>query len=74
MLESNFLAILLKPTYEKPINNAEDIIEMGFTVLKSPGMDALVEMLKNSPSSITRKIAAENTVIVKVNIILLVSI
>ena len=70
MLEANFLTILLKPTYEKPINNAEDILDMGFAVLKAPGMDANVEMLKYSPSSITRKIAAENTVVAKVNIIL----
>ena len=34
MLESNYLSILLVPTYEKPVDTAEDILERGFSIIK----------------------------------------
>ena len=69
MLEANFLTILLKPTYEKAVNSPEDALDMGFALLRGPGQEANVELLKNSPSSITRKMAA-TTVVSKVSRIL----
>ena len=65
MLESNYLTILLKPNYEKPIDTAEDIIDRGLAILTSPGMESIVEMTKNSPFYITR-ILAERTFVAKV--------
>ena len=65
MLECNYLTILLKPTYEKPVNGAEDILDRGLTVVNYPGSESLVKMLRNSPNKISRELA-ENTIVAKV--------
>ena len=65
ILECNILATLLKPTYEKPIDTAEDIIERGITIIRMPGTESMVEILKKSPFPLTRALA-ENTYIPKV--------
>ena len=36
MLEANYLTMLLKPNYEKPIDSAEDVLERGLTVIYGP--------------------------------------
>ena len=64
MFEANFLTILLKPNYEKPIDTAQDIIDRGLGVIKYPGAESVVEILKNSPSNITRTLA-ERTIVCK---------
>ena len=33
MLEANYLTILLKPSYEKPIDTAEDVVDKNLTVI-----------------------------------------
>ena len=62
MFEANFLTILLKPSYEKPIDTAEDVMNRGLSVIYSPGTQAFVEIMKNSPSNITRTLA-ERTIV-----------
>ena len=65
ILECNILATLLKPTYEKPIDTAEDIIERGITIIDVVGRESMVEMLKKSPFPLTRALA-ESTHVAKV--------
>ena len=65
MLESNYLTILLKPSYEKPADNAEDIVERGFTIVYAPGTESRVEIMKKSPFRNTRAMA-EKTIVAKV--------
>ena len=67
ILECNYLTVLVKPVYEKPIDTAEDIIERGITILSYPGSEALVEKMKKSPFPLTRKLA-ENTHVAKVGL------
>ena len=62
---SVFLGILLKPNYGKPVDTAEDVVDRGLKVIKSPGMESMVKMLKQSPFPITRTLA-ERTYIAKV--------
>ena len=65
MFLSNYLAILIKSTYVKPVDTAEDVLDRGLTVMKGPGSLAIVENLKSSPFYITRKLA-ERTIVAKV--------
>ena len=65
MLEANYLTILLKPSYEKAVDTAEDILDRNLTVIYPPGTESIVEILKNSPSKITRDLA-ESSIVAKV--------
>ena len=65
ILECNYLTVLVKPVYEKPIDTAEDIIERGITILYVPGSESMLETLKKSPFPLTRALA-ENTYVTKV--------
>ena len=65
MFESNYFTMLMKPTYEKPVDSAQDIIERGLKVIYDPGSESLVEMMKNSPSAVNRDLA-KLTVVPKV--------
>ena len=65
MLECNYLTILLKPSYEKGIDNSQDIIDRNVSVIIGPGSESIVEMLKNSPYEIMRTLA-ERTIVSKV--------
>ena len=62
MLEANFLTILLKPVYEKPIDTAEDVLARGLAIIVGEGREAIVELWKNSPSKISRDLAASTIV------------
>ena len=64
-LESNYLGILVKVNYEKPVDTALDVVDRGLGVITTPGGASVVEELKNSPFALTRSIA-ELTVIPKV--------
>ena len=57
MLEANYLTILLKPNYEPFVDTAEDILHRSLTVIVPPGSESILEIDKNSPSSITKEIA-----------------
>ena len=66
MLEANYLSILLKPSYEKAIDTAQDVLDRNLTVIYNPEAESIVEILKNSPSEIVRTLA-ERTIVTKVN-------
>ena len=72
ILECNYLTVLVKPVYEKPIDTAEDIIERGITILTGPGSESIFEDLKKSPFPQTRKLA-ELTHVPKVNIVFILN-
>ena len=40
MFESNYLTMLMKPTYEKPVDTAQDILDRGLTIVWPPGTDS----------------------------------
>ena len=63
--DSSFLDILLKKYYEDPVDTAQDVLDRGLTVIYIPGSESSVEVLKNSPSYVTRTLA-ERTVVSKV--------
>ena len=65
MFECNYLTMLMKPTYEKPVDTVEDIIDRGLTLIYYPDAHAIVEEMKNSVSSVTRELA-ERIIISKV--------
>ena len=65
MLEANFLTILLKPVYEKPINTAQDILDRGFAIIYSPWTESRKESLMNSPHYTSRALA-ESAIVPKV--------
>ena len=67
MLESNYLTMLLKPNYEKPVDTAEDVIERGLRPLRGPNSGSVVEIMKKSPNNITKALA-ERMIIPKVMI------
>ena len=57
MLEANYLTILLKPNYEKPIDTAQDVLDRGLRVIYGPGRESIREMNKNSPYETIRALA-----------------
>ena len=57
MLESNYLSILIKPTYGKPLDTVEDILDRGFQLLLRNGQNATIEQMKISPSPGIRQLA-----------------
>ena len=65
MLEANYLTILLKPNYEKPVDSAHDVLDRGLKIIYEQGTESVQSMLLNSPSNITRKLA-EATVVPEV--------
>ena len=65
ILECNYLTVLVKPVYQKPIDTAEDIIERGITIIDFPGRESMVNMLKKSSFPLIRAMA-EQTYVTKV--------
>ena len=65
MFESLYLTILMKPTYEKPVDTAQDILDRGLKIITSPGSESILEIMRNSPSDATRKLA-KMTIVPKV--------
>ena len=57
ILECNYLSVLVKPNYERFIDTSLDIIDMNLTIIWPPGREAIVDMLRNSPSSLSRELA-----------------
>ena len=64
-LECNFLTILLKPTFEPPVDTPQDILDRGMTIINIPGTESNVENNKISFSKVTRD-HAEVTIVPKV--------
>ena len=68
MLEANYLSILLKPNYEKPIDTAQDVFDRNLKIIFPPYRESSVEFLKNSPFAVNRALA-KMTVVAKVILI-----
>ena len=62
MFESTYFTMLMKPTYEKPVDTAQDIIDRGLSLLIGTGAESLVEKDMKSPFYITRTLAERTTV------------
>ena len=62
MFESTYLTMLMKPTYEKPVDSAEDVIDRGLRVIKITGTESIVKILLNSPFYNIRTLAERTTV------------
>ena len=65
-LTSNYLSVLIKPSYQKPVETSEDVIARNLTIIDSPGRESMVEAYKKSPIPIVREIA-ERTYVAKVS-------
>ena len=66
MFESNYLTMLMKPNYEKPVDSAQDVLDRNLTNISPPGFGSeMIDLIMNSQSEIHRKIA-ERTVVPKV--------
>ena len=66
ILECNYLTVLLKPVYEKPVDTPEDIIDMGLTILYNSGSEGMRNAMLNSDNKLDRDLAAR-TYVSKVN-------
>ena len=55
--ESLILDIILKKYYEDPVDTAQDVIDRNLSVIFLQGTESALEILKNSPSNITRTLA-----------------
>ena len=62
MFESNYFTMLMKPTYEKPVDSAEDVVNRGLGVIATPGAESYVKTLLNSPFYNIRTLAERTTV------------
>ena len=47
-LLSNYLNVLLRPSYERPVDTAADIIERNIIVVKEPGSELWIRFFANS--------------------------
>ena len=69
MFGANYLTILLKPNYEKPVDSPQDVLDRGLTVIWPPGWEYYKEMMMKDTglgSSKTIRDLAKNTEVAKV--------
>ena len=66
MFGANYLNMLVKPSYEKPVDTAQDVVDRGLRVIWGPGFELYKEksMIQNL-SKVTRDLA-EMTYVAKV--------
>ena len=50
ILLCNFLSVLLRPSYEKPVETTKDLIDRDITPILVPGSEYIVQFFKNSPN------------------------
>ena len=67
-LTSNYLAVLIKPSYDRPVETAEDVIARNLTIIDMPGRKSMVEAYKKSSFPIVRELA-ERTHVAKVSLL-----
>ena len=67
MLLSNYLGILVKPNYEKPMDTALDVLDRGMTILWYPYFDWYKEMQFAQNSSKVFRDLAEKVYVSKVS-------
>ena len=53
----NYLEVLLKPSYEKPVEGAAEIIKRGITPVLLPNQRIYVQLFSNSPDPVYQKLA-----------------
>ena len=63
--ESLILDVIMKKYYEDPVDTAQDVIDRNLSVIVPHYAGSLVEILKNSPSNVTRTLA-ERAIVPKV--------
>ena len=56
-LTSNFLTILLKPSFEEPIRTIEDMLERDIGLILWARMEYYVDAMKNSPVELYQKVS-----------------
>ena len=56
-LLSSYLTVLLKPSYEEPVETAEDLIKRDITPFSWPGSDYYIEMFAEYPDPFYKQIA-----------------
>ena len=57
-LECNYLTILVKPNYEKPVDTARHVLDRGYTIIWMPGYEYYKEMaMKQNESAVFRDLA-----------------
>ena len=57
MFESMYFTMLMTPTYEKPIDTPQDILDRGLSIIYPYGYESVIEGLRNSPSEQNRALA-----------------
>ena len=58
MLLSNYLSVLMKPTFEKKINTVDDVLESGLKVFYgNGGGQGFVDLLRESPNEKYQRLA-----------------
>ena len=67
MLESNYLGMLVKPNYEKPVDSAEDVVDRGMTILWGPYYEYYKIMQFEQNDSMILKELAELVYVSKVS-------
>ena len=56
-LTSNFLTILLKPSFEEPINSIEDMLARGMGLILWARNEYYIDAMKNSPVELYQKVS-----------------
>ena len=51
ILLCNFLSVLLRPSYEKPVDTTRDLLDRKITPFLVPGSEFMVQFFENSPDS-----------------------
>ena len=71
MLECNFLTILIKPNYEKPVDTAADVLsDASLTIIWFPDYEYYREMAINQNQDTVFRDLAKKTYVAKVSYIL----
>ena len=68
MFESNYLTMLVKPNYEKPVDSPEDVRDRGLNVIWFPYYEYYKEMAIEQNVSVIERVLALKTIVAKVSI------
>ena len=72
-LTSNYLSVLIKPSYDKPVETAEDVIARNLTILGAPNTHSMKLKDMNSPFPIVRQLAEKTYVTAVLYLLLTIS-
>ena len=68
MFESNYLTMLVKPNYEKPVDSPEDVRDRGLDIIWFPYYEYYKEMAIEQNVSVIERDLALKTIVAKVSI------